>query len=175
MASVWISPSSYSCTSERRRVRRDEGKAVGLEAVEMVLLEVSVKYPISIWSSRSGYFFSSLHTLVLRAADFAGQVSFAAGVGFQEVAAVSAENERSNGGHVCGMRLITCNFFWFVNVFWLVIFACDDELLHLGKMAAFTLRAEPPNGGRLLGKAGGGPSLGSRRRSPTPCARRMFE
>ena len=46
MASVWISPSSYSCTSERRRVRRDEGKAVGLEAVEMVLLEVSVKYPL---------------------------------------------------------------------------------------------------------------------------------
>ena len=64
-----------------------------------------------------------------------------------------------------------------MNVFWLVIFACDDELLHLGKMAAFTLRAEPPNGGRLLGKAGGGPSLGSseQRRSPTPNARRMFE
>ena len=91
-------------------MRRDEGKAVGLEAVEMVLLEVSVKYPISIWSSRSGYFFSSLHTLVLRAADFAGQECFAAGVGFQEVAAVGAEDERSNGGHVCGMCLITCKF-----------------------------------------------------------------
>jgi hypothetical protein len=46
MASVWMSPSSYSCTSERRRVRRDEGKAVGLEAVEMVLLEVSVEYEL---------------------------------------------------------------------------------------------------------------------------------
>lgn len=44
MASVWMSASSYSCTSERRRVRRDEGKAVGLDAVEMVLLEVSVEY-----------------------------------------------------------------------------------------------------------------------------------
>lgn len=42
MASVWMSPSSNSCTSERRRVRRLEGKAVGLEAVVMVLLEVSV-------------------------------------------------------------------------------------------------------------------------------------
>jgi hypothetical protein len=49
MASVWISPSSYSCTSERRRVRRVEGKAVGLEAVVMVLLEVSVGWIVSTW------------------------------------------------------------------------------------------------------------------------------
>lgn len=42
IASVWMSPSSNSCTSERRRVRSDEGKALGLEAVVMVLLEVSV-------------------------------------------------------------------------------------------------------------------------------------
>lgn len=41
IASVWKSPSSNSCTSERRRVRRDDGKAVSLEAVVMVLLEVS--------------------------------------------------------------------------------------------------------------------------------------
>jgi hypothetical protein len=42
IASVWISPSSNSCTSERRRVRRVEGNAVDLEAVVMVLLDVSV-------------------------------------------------------------------------------------------------------------------------------------
>lgn len=88
-------------------MRRDEGKAVGLEAVEIVLLEVSVKYLLVF--GRVGPDLSSVRTLVLRAADFAGQVSFAAGVGFQEVAAVGAEDERSNGGHVCGMSLITCN------------------------------------------------------------------
>lgn len=58
----------------------------------------------------------SLHTFVLRAADFAGQVSFAASVGFEKVAAVGAEDEGSNGGHFCGMCLITCDFL-FVNMF----------------------------------------------------------
>lgn len=42
-----------------------------------------------------------MHTFVLRAADFAGQVSFATGVGFEQVAAVGAEDEGSNGGHGC--------------------------------------------------------------------------
>lgn len=42
-------------------MRRDEGKAVGLEAVEMVLLDVSVNNLISLWSSRSGYL-SCLYT-----------------------------------------------------------------------------------------------------------------
>lgn len=62
-------------------MRRDEGKAVGLEAVEMVLLEVSVKYPL-VFVPADLMIFLSIHTLVLRAADFAGQVSFTAGVGF---------------------------------------------------------------------------------------------
>ena len=31
-------------------MRRDEGKAVGLEAVEMVLLDVSVKVILVVWS-----------------------------------------------------------------------------------------------------------------------------
>ena len=101
MASVWISPSLYCCTSKRRRVRRDGGKAVGSEALGIVLLEVS--------AYRSGCTLS-LHILVSRAADFASQSSFTAGVGFREVVAVGAEDERSNGSHVSGMRLITCKF-----------------------------------------------------------------
>jgi hypothetical protein len=48
----------------------------------------------------------SMHTFVLRAADFAGQECFAAGVGFEQVAAVGAEDEGSNGGHVCGLYVV---------------------------------------------------------------------
>jgi len=47
-----------------------------------------------------------MHTLVLRAADFAGQECFAAGICFQEVAAVGAEDEGSNGGHFCGLYVV---------------------------------------------------------------------
>jgi len=85
-------------------VRSDEGKAVGLDAVEMVLLEVSARLKHIIQPIQSACL---SHTFVLRAADFAGQVSFAAGVGFQKVAAVGTEDERSNGGHVCSYYLIT--------------------------------------------------------------------
>ena len=107
----------------------------------------------------------SIHTLVLRAADFAGQVSFTAGVGFQEVAAVGAEDERSNGGHVCGKSLVTCKF-WFVNKLARdICFAksrlCSGCCCFTWKNSSCTLRAEPQTSGRLLGKAGGGPSLGS--------------
>jgi hypothetical protein len=102
MASVWISPSSNSCTSERRRVRRVEGKAVGLDAVVMVLLEVSVGRQYVVESVRLCK--DAMLTFVLRAADFASQVCLAAGVGFEKVAAVGTEDEGSNGGHLCGVK-----------------------------------------------------------------------
>lgn len=102
MASVWMSPSSNSCTSERRRVRRLEGKAVGLDAVVMVLLEVSVDCQYTVLRAYSCK--DHILTFVLRAADFAVQVCLAAGVGFEKVTAVGTENERSNGGHFCGVR-----------------------------------------------------------------------
>lgn len=38
-------------------------------------------------------------TFILRAADFACEVGFAAGVGLEEVAAVGAEDEGSDGCH----------------------------------------------------------------------------
>jgi len=44
-------------------------------------------------------------TFVLRAADFAGQICLAAGVGFEKVAAVGAENEGSNGSHFRSGRI----------------------------------------------------------------------
>jgi hypothetical protein len=102
MASVWISPSSNSWTSERRRVRRVEGNAVGLEAVVMVLLEVSAGCQYVVEGCVS-HVKSAIPTFVLRAADFAGQVCLAAGVGFEKVAAVGTKNEGSNGGHFCGV------------------------------------------------------------------------
>jgi hypothetical protein len=103
MASVWISPSSNSWTSERRRVRRVEGNAVGLEAVVMVLLEVSAGCQY-VYKSVC-FCCDPIGTFVLRAADFAGQVCLAAGVGFEKVAAVGTKNEGSNGGHFCGVLL----------------------------------------------------------------------
>ena len=55
-------------------------------------------------------------TFVLRAADFAVQVCLAAGVGFEKVTAVGAENEGSDGGHYCDIwsyhveRNIACEY-----------------------------------------------------------------
>jgi hypothetical protein len=43
----------------------------------------------------------SIPTFVLRAADFAGQICLAAGVGFEKVTAIGTEDEGSNGGHFC--------------------------------------------------------------------------
>jgi hypothetical protein len=82
-------------------VRRVEGNAVGLEAVVMVLLEVSVDGECLF---KSVCFCSDpIGTFVLCAADFAGQVCLAAGVCFEKVAAVGTEYEGSNGGHFCGI------------------------------------------------------------------------
>lgn len=100
-------------------MRSDEGKAVGLEAVEIVLLDVSLRSPLV--SNQSCWSDIYMHTFVLRAADFAGQVGFAAGVGFEQVATVGAENERSNGGHVCGMSPITCDVWLVDKVWWRVV------------------------------------------------------
>lgn len=92
-------------------MRSVEGKAEGLEAVVMVLLEESCNSEsVSVWASGSVSFFGSIfivlwdqedleHTFILRAADFACEVGFAGSVGFEEVAAVGAEDERSNGCH----------------------------------------------------------------------------
>lgn len=41
-------------------MRRDEGKAVGLEAVEMVLLEVSVKYELVFGQANVGISFPDI-------------------------------------------------------------------------------------------------------------------
>lgn len=43
--------------------------------------------------------FTSPRTFVLRAANFAGQVGFAAGVRLKKITAVGAEYERSNRSH----------------------------------------------------------------------------
>jgi hypothetical protein len=40
-----------------------------------------------------------LLTFILRAADIACEKSFAASVGFQQITAVRAEDQRSDGGH----------------------------------------------------------------------------
>lgn len=90
-------------------MRREEGNAVGFEAVWMVLLEVSMSSQYNAAASIS-LTFGFMHTFVLRAADFASQVGLAAGVGFQKVAAIRAKDERSNGGHVCDRCMITCKF-----------------------------------------------------------------
>lgn len=44
-------------------------------------------------------------TFILRAADFACEVGFPAGVGFEEITAVGAEDEGPNGCHGEGVRL----------------------------------------------------------------------
>lgn len=46
-------------------------------------------------------------TLVLCAADVASQEGLAAGVGFEKVTAVCAEDKGSDGGHGCDRCLLT--------------------------------------------------------------------
>jgi hypothetical protein len=83
-------------------VRRVEGNAVGLEAVVMVLLDVSVGCQYVVESACSCR--NVILTFVLCAADFASQVCLAAGVGFEKVTAVGTENKGSNGGHFCEIQ-----------------------------------------------------------------------